>query len=434
MNLKKSVFTLFALAALFFACKHSPEEIQPPPGGNPVTPPIDTLACDSTNVSYPGTVVPILNAYCISCHSGSQPSGGLDFNDYSDLAFVAKNGSLIGSMKHLSGFSPMPKDGNKLSECEIALVEKWINDTVFNVIIDTTECDSSAVTYPGTVFPILQANCISCHSGPAPEAGMDFNDYEQVATIAQTGALMGSIMHLTGYSPMPDNAPKLSACEIALIRKWINDTTFIPGGGGGIPCDPDTAYFQNDVLPLLQSSCGVIGCHDPGTATERVILTSYNFVMQTTEVVPGQPWESEIYEVIMEDDPEKRMPPSPQQPLTVEQKALIYKWIAQGALNNHCDDEDCDSINVTFSQTVWPIVQNSCFGCHSGPAPSGGISLTNHGQVKAASSIPAGNPGSLLGSVTWANGNVPMPKNGFQLSECKIAQIKKWIQDGMPNN
>lgn len=434
MNLKKSVLTVFALAAVFYACKHNPEEAPPPPGENPVIPPIDTLLCDSANVTYPGTVVPILNTYCISCHSGGQPSGGLDFTDYSDLAFVAESGSLVGSMKHLAGYSPMPKDANKLSACEIALVEKWVSDTVFTVIVDTTECDSSNVTYPGTVFPILQENCISCHGGPAPQAGMDFNDYEQVAVIAQTGALMGSIRHLQGYAPMPDGAPKLSDCEIAVIQKWINDTTFTPGGGNGIPCDPDTAYFQNEVLPLLQSSCGVTGCHDPGTATERVILTSYNFIMQTTEVVPGQPWESEIYKAIMEDDPEDRMPPPPQQPLTSGQKELIYKWIAQGALNNYCDGEDCDSVNVTYSQTVWPIIQNACFGCHSGANPSGGISLTSYDQVKASGSISPGNPGSLLGVVAWANGNVPMPKNGFQLSDCKIAQINKWIQDGMPNN
>ena len=64
---------------------------------------------------------------------------------------------------------------------------------------------------------------------------------------------------------------------------WINDTTFDPGG---IPCDPDTIYFQNDVLPLFQSSCGIAGCHDPLTAEGEVILTSYYYVMQTADVEP----------------------------------------------------------------------------------------------------------------------------------------------------
>ena len=37
---------------------------------------------------------------------------------------------------------------------------------------------------------------------------------ESVAFIAQSGALMGSIKHLTGYEPMTNNAPPLTECEI----------------------------------------------------------------------------------------------------------------------------------------------------------------------------------------------------------------------------
>jgi len=243
--------------------------------------------------------------------------------------------------------------------------------------------------------------------------------------------LMGTIQHLTGFTPMPNEAPPLTKCEIIQIQKWINDTTFDPGGIG---CDPDTVYFQNDVLPLLQSGCGVSGCHNPQSAEEDVILTSYFYVMQTGGVVPFQPNESEIYEKIMETDPDDRMPPPPALPLNADQKNLIYTWIAQGALNNYCDQEDCDSVNVTFSETVFPIIQNSCFGCHSGADPGGGIYLTNHNQIAAAAAVVPGNTGSLLGAVTWTSGNIPMPQNGQQLSDCKIAQIRKWINDGMPDN
>jgi mono/diheme cytochrome c family protein len=289
------------------------------------------------------------------------------------------------------------------------------------------------VTYPGTVYPIFQANCITCHSQPIPAAGIDLNNFEDVAFIAQNGALMGAIKHLSGYVPMPQNGPSLTNCEIGLIQKWINDTTFNPGGGG-IPCDPDTVYFQNTVLPLLQSSCGTVGCHDPGTAQDGVILTSYYYVMQTAEVDPYNPEESKLWEVIADDFQSDRMPPPPAPPLNNTQKQIIYQWIAQGALNNYCDQEPCDSINVSFSATVFPIIQNNCIGCHSGSNPGAGIMLTNYNQIKAQGAIPEGNPGSLLGSITWANGNAQMPKNGNQLSECKIAQIRKWIDDGMPNN
>jgi mono/diheme cytochrome c family protein len=427
---------LFRLALLsiiiffVFACKHNPDEYvnpQPPV----IDPPIDTILCDSSNVTYPGVVYPILEAYCISCHSGPTPSGALDFTDYGDVAYIAQSGSFLGSIKHLPSYSPMPQGGDKISNCEIALIEKWINDTTFIIPPDTTDCDTSFVTYPGTVYPIFEANCISCHSGPTPEGGIDLTDFEDVAFLAQSGALMGSIQQLAGYSPMPQNAPPLTNCEITQIQKWINDTTFFEPG---IPCDPDTVYFQNTVLPLLQSSCGTTGCHDPATAEHDIILTSYAYVMQTTEINPGDPWDSEIWEVIADDFQSDRMPPAPAAPLNQDQKDIIYDWILQGALNNYCDQEDCDSLNVTFSEIVFPIVQNSCYGCHSGSNPNGGISLTNYAQIKAAASIPSGSPGSLLGSITYSSGNVPMPDNGAPLSDCKIAQIRKWINDGMPDN
>jgi hypothetical protein len=113
--------------------------------------------------------------------------------------------------------------------------------------------------------------------------------------------------------------------------------------------------------------------------------------------------------------------------LNQDQNQIIYKWILQGALNNYCDQEPCDSINVTFTVTVFPIIQNNCYGCHSGGNPGGGISLTNYNHVKTAGAIPPGTPGSLLGAIIHAGGNALMPKNGNQLSECKIAQIRKLI-------
>ena len=426
----KNVFSLLILGFVIFACRHNPDE-HVNPGSDPISPPIDTILCDSSNVTYPGIVYPILEAYCISCHSGTTPAGALDFTDFNDLAFVAQSGSLLGSIKHLPDYSPMPKDGDKISACEIALIEIWVNDTTFIIPPDTTDCDTTNITYPGTIYPIFEANCISCHSGPTPEAGIDLTDFQDVAFLAQSGALMGSIQHLLGYSAMPKNAPPLTNCEILQIQLWINDTNFVEPG---IPCDPDTVYFQNTVLPLLQSTCGTTDCHDPETAEHDVILTSYQYVMQTTEINPFEPWDSEIWDVIENDFQSNRMPPPPAPPLNQDQKDIIYNWILQGALNNYCDQEDCDSVNVFFAETVFPIIQNNCYGCHSGSDPNGGISLTNYNQIKAAGSISPGNPGSLLGTITHAPGNVPMPENGSPLSDCNIAQIRKWINDGMPDN
>ena len=37
------------------------------------------------------------------------------------------------------------------------------------------------------------------------------------------------------------------------------------GGGGTVivhPCSPDSVYFEQQLLPIIQSNCAVSGCHD----------------------------------------------------------------------------------------------------------------------------------------------------------------------------
>ena len=213
-----------------------------------------------------------------------------------------------------------------------------------------------------------------------------------------------------------------------------SDTTFTvdttnQNPPGGISCDPDTIYFEQEILPLLVSSCGVIGCHDPGTAEEGIIMTDYANIIETGEIRPFDPDESEMFEKITHSDPDEIMPPPPKNPLTQEQINKIRKWIEQGALNNSCEDEECDTINVTYSATVLPIIQNTCLGCHSGADPSGGLKIEDHASLAALA-----NDGRLMGTITHAQGYEPMPKNGNKLSDCKIEQILKWINDGTPNN
>ena len=414
----RKLFYLAAGILFLIACEHEPQDFMPDDnnGNEPGT-------CDTINVSYKGSVYPIFENHCLSCHSGPNPDYGIDLTNYSDVAAIAQNGTLLGALKRLEGYYPMPKDQQPLDVCEIRTIEIWINDTTFEEI----ECDTSNLTFPGTVQPILQAKCFECHSGQNPEAGIDLSDYSQVATLAQNGALLGVIKHEPGYVPMPQNGSKLDSCSIAQIEKWVNDTSF-NNPPGGDPCHPDTIYFEKDLLPVLQSSCALANCHDDITQEDGVQLTDYASVMATADVDPFDPEGSDLYEVLIETDPDKRMPPPPNNPLTQEQINMVYKWIAQGAQDLHCD-EDCDTVNVTFGGTVWPMVQNSCFGCHSGGNPSGGIPLENHADLVAVAET-----GQLMGALNWEAGYANMPRNGNQWSVCDRRAVEIWIEEGMPNN
>lgn len=195
-------------------------------------------------------------------------------------------------------------------------------------------------------------------------------------------------------------------------------------------CHPDTVYFNRDLLPLLSASCARSGCHDAITQADGVRLTDYTSVMQTADVKPGNPASSDLYEVLVEDNPDKRMPPPPNEPLSNAQIQMVFTWILQGALNLECIEEGCDLDNVTFSQTVFPNLQTyGCVSCHSGTSPSGGLLLNTYANVQSAVQS-----GRLMGAILRQQGYAPMPPSGDAMSECAVNQIQKWIDNEMPNN
>lgn len=205
------------------------------------------------------------------------------------------------------------------------------------------------------------------------------------------------------------------------------------GGGGGNDsttkvCDPDTVYFAQQVLPILISNCAMSGCHDAATASDGVVLNNYQNVVQTADVDPGDPGGSDLYEVITDSDPDKRMPPPPDDPLSTEQITIIRTWIQQGAKNLTCD-AGCDTTNVTYSGDIRPLLDNTCTGCHSGSSAGGGVDLSGYTGVKAAA-----DNGSLFGAVNHDPGFSNMPQGGDKLPQCEIDQIRIWIADGAPQN
>lgn len=196
----------------------------------------------------------------------------------------------------------------------------------------------------------------------------------------------------------------------------------------GLPCNPDTAYFVNDILPIMISNCAMSGCHDAQTKADGVQLTSYATIMQSGTVRAGDPNESDLYEVLIESRDDKRMPQPPYPRLDAAKIELVRKWIQQGAQNNACLDNagECDTINMTYTSHIAPIINSNCTGCHSGNNPSGNVLLTNYNQVASVASN-----GLLLAVVSHSPGVAAMPP-GNRLSDCNVNKIKAWANQGRP--
>jgi hypothetical protein len=84
----------------------------------------DNGPCDSTNVSYSTTLVPIINTFCKGCHNSGNASQGVNLDNYQGVQAVALNGQLMGGLT--GKLSPMPKYSLPLTRCDIAKFRQWI--------------------------------------------------------------------------------------------------------------------------------------------------------------------------------------------------------------------------------------------------------------------------------------------------------------------
>ena len=186
-------------------------------------------------------------------------------------------------------------------------------------------------------------------------------------------------------------------------------------------CDIDTVYFVNTIKPLINNSCATTNCHDAITAKDGIVLDTYTNIIISGEVKSHKPFDSKLFEVLT-DDGDDLMPPN--NPLSAEQIDSIKKWIYQGALNNQCID-DCKTKNLSFSNDIWPTINNNCTSCHGG---SGGVNLENYNDVKTLV-----DNSKLLNTLHATNGAPLMPPSE-KLEKCKLDQIEQWINEGALNN
>ncbi|MBY0230916.1 MAG: DUF1549 domain-containing protein, partial [Gemmataceae bacterium] len=93
---------------------------------------------------------------------------------------------------------------------------------------------------------------------------------------------------------------------------------------------PSADDFAAKVRPLLASRC--FKCHGPDDAARKARLRLDVREAALEVVVPGKPAESELVARIRSADPHKVMPPpSAKMPLTDPEKAVLEKWIKDGA-------------------------------------------------------------------------------------------------------
>lgn len=94
-----------------------------------------SLGCDTASVKYSAQVATILLNNCLPCHSNSNAAtmgNGVSFEGYANisdyLSYPSQKTKLINNINWATGATNMPKNGSKLSECNIRTLEIWIEN------------------------------------------------------------------------------------------------------------------------------------------------------------------------------------------------------------------------------------------------------------------------------------------------------------------
>lgn len=89
--------------------------------------PVKPTTCDLTNVTYSGTIQPLLQFACYGCHSNANyanKGAGYKFENYDDV--VTYKSQIMVSVNLINSPLTMPL-GGKLSDCEINKLQKWVD-------------------------------------------------------------------------------------------------------------------------------------------------------------------------------------------------------------------------------------------------------------------------------------------------------------------
>lgn len=83
-------------------------------------------------------------------------------------------------------------------------------------------CDTTNVTYSQTISGIMATNCNTCHNSSLASGNVITDTYAGLSVVALNGKLYGTVNWSPGFNAMPKGGTKLSDCDIAKIRTWIN--------------------------------------------------------------------------------------------------------------------------------------------------------------------------------------------------------------------
>ncbi|HZZ30297.1 MAG TPA: c-type cytochrome domain-containing protein, partial [Pirellulales bacterium] len=220
--------------------------------------------------------------------------------------------------------------------------------------------------------------------------------------------------------------------------------------------------FTKDIAPILVAKC--TRCHIDQARGKFSMATFESFKKGTPDgpvFEAGKGSASRIVDALTSGD----MPRGPGPKCTKPEIAAITKWIDEGAKFDGPDEKaplnkftsatpapllvkkpDEPKLTVAmatgretvqFSKDIAPVLVENCFGCHTGPGPTGNFQMDRfNNMIRGGQSgnpwVPMQPADSLIIKKLkgTAGARMPQPKNRPPLSNDVIAKFEKWIAEG----
>jgi uncharacterized membrane protein len=193
-----------------------------------------TIPCDPNKVYFEKSVRPIINSNCAmsGCHDAATHQDGVNLSTYEGIRAQVSPGrpgdseimQVITETDEDKRMPPWPKD--PLTQQQTDLIRKWIEQGADNAVCDEgggpANCSPANVSFANEIQPILNTNCIGCHSGSTLSGGVNLSTHAGVQAVAQTGKLYNAVSQNGQATPMPPNG-KLAACDIQKIKVWVDE-------------------------------------------------------------------------------------------------------------------------------------------------------------------------------------------------------------------
>jgi hypothetical protein len=233
-------------------------------------------------ISFVGRIAPIIKAHCLDCH-GKDAKGGLRLDTFAGFEKGGKNspvlviGDASNSLLMARLLSPnadrMPKGGEPLSETDCMTIAEWINrgakfdgddkgkpldKLAMATPVVAAAPGGTAKSMPATpkigirspkggetvaftrdIAPILENNCVRCHSGNDPKGGLSMETFELLWAGGKSGAVIdpgqlakSRLWQLAGEQKpfkMPPGDERITRSEWSKLRTWINEGAAFDG-------------------------------------------------------------------------------------------------------------------------------------------------------------------------------------------------------------